>query len=114
MKVIKNSITISELEKMAQNIHGNLVKVIIDIKKRIMAVDADLHSDLFEFMIKEENSEPQNLWGINLYPDKEESDFIEFDSMMNLRPSLGNRTRGIESEELRDKIISIIKGLVKK
>jgi len=53
--------------------------------------------------LKEESSEPKNLWGINIYPEKSGEDFIEFDSMMNLKPALGNKTRGVDSEETRKK-----------
>jgi len=52
----------------------------------------------------------QDLWGINLYPDMERNgpDFIEFDSMINLRPSQNNRSRGVENKETRDLIIAIV------
>lgn len=43
-----------------------------------------------------------------------EDNFIEFDSMINLRPAEGNRTRGIDNPEIRKKIIEIIDKLVKK
>ncbi len=91
--------------------HGDFVKAIVDVEKEIMAIDAPMHSDLFEFLIEKENSEPKDLWGINFYPDKEGDDFIEFDSMMNLKPGLGNKTRGVENIETREKITEIVKKL---
>lgn len=112
MKIVKDKINMGELQEMASRLHGNFVKSIVDIEKGIMAVDADLHSDLFELLVREENCEPKNLWGINLYPEKSGADFIEFDSMMNVRPTLGNKTRGVESEDLRNKITSFINKLV--
>ena len=114
MKIVKGKIKVKKLKKMAEKMHGDLVKAIVDVEKEIMAVDASLHADLFEFLIKEENSEPKNLWGINFHPSKENSDFIEFDSMMNVRPSLGNKTRSVENEELRNKIVKIANNLVEK
>ena len=113
MKIVKDNISIAELKEMANRFKDRLVKAIVDVEKGIMAVDAGLHSDLFELLEKEEQSEPQNLWGINIFPDKEGEDFIQFDSMMNVRPSWGNPTRGVESKELQDKIITIVKQLVK-
>jgi len=41
-------------------------------------------------------------------------DFIEFDSMINLRPWQNNRSRAVEDEEIIKKIINIISKLVKK
>lgn len=109
-----SKIEISELKEMAKNMHGSLVKAMVDIEKEIMAIDAPLHSDLMEFLIEKENSEPKNIWGINIYPDKNGNDFIEFDSMMNLKPGLGNMTRGVENAEIRNKIIEIVDSLVER
>ena len=113
MKIVKDNIGISELNEMAKKMHGNLVKVIVDVNKQIMAVDAHMHADLFECLVNEENSEPRYLWGINIHPEENGDNFIEFDSMMNVRPGLGNRSRGIESEELRNDIIGVVKKIVK-
>ena len=112
MKIVKDKIEIVELKEMSAKMFGGLVKAMVDIEKGIMAVDAPMHADLFALLMKEENSEPKNLWGINIYPGKTGEDFIEFDSIMNLRPDLGNKTRGIESEELRKKIINVVDKLI--
>lgn len=113
MKIIKNKILINELKKMAKNKFGNLVKAVVDIKKEIMAIDGDLHADE-EALLLENGSQQENLWGINIYPDAEESKWIEFDSMINLRPSLGNLSRGINNPKIQKKIIKIVNKLVKK
>ncbi|OGZ73813.1 MAG: hypothetical protein A2908_01215 [Candidatus Staskawiczbacteria bacterium RIFCSPLOWO2_01_FULL_38_12b] len=54
MKIVKEKIEIAELKEMAQNMHGNLVKAMVDIEKGVMAVDAPMHSDLLEFLINRE------------------------------------------------------------
>lgn len=109
MEIIKDKILVSELKEMAEKMFGDLVKAMVDVEKEIMAVDAPMHADLLEFLIEKENSEPKNLWGINIYPAKTGDDFIEFDSIMNLKPGLGNRTRGVEDENIRKKIIEVVK-----
>jgi len=114
MKVVKDKIEVSELEEMAKKMFGGLVKVMVDVEKKIIAVDAPMHADLLDLLIESENSEPKDLWGINVYPEKAGEDFVEFDSMMNLKPGLGNKTRGVDSEETRKKIIEIISKLVKR
>ncbi len=112
MKIVKNKINIEELKELAENRFGNLVKAVVDIKKKIMVVDADLHSDQ-EALLLEKGSSQDDLWGINLYPQKNK-DWIEFDSMINLRPAIGNNTRGVESSKTRKKIKNTVNGLVKK
>ena len=113
MKIVSETISLDELEKMAKERFGNMVKAVIDVEKEIMAVDAELHADQ-EALLLERGSRQQNLWGINLYPELPEEDWIEFDSMINLRPSQGNRTRGVDDPEIRRKIHEIIRKLVKK
>jgi hypothetical protein len=113
MKIIKNKIKINELKEMAKKMFECLVKVVVDIEKEIMAVDFELHVDGEEILIQD-GSEPKNLWGINIYPEQEGEKFIEFDSMINLKPGLGNRTRGIDNQEIREKIILIVNNLVKR
>ena len=78
-----------------------------------MAVGGELHADEEVLLSEQENSKRENTWGINLYPKKSIDNWIEFDSMINLKPSFGNRSRDVKNPETREKIINIVKKLVK-
>jgi hypothetical protein len=77
----------------------------------VMAVDAELHSDE-EALLLDQGSRQEDLWGINLYPALAGEDFIEFDSMINLRPAQGNRSRGVDDPAVRERILQIVDALV--
>jgi len=112
MRVIDKKISINELKKIASETFGYLVKAVVDIKKEIMVIGGELHSDE-ETLLLEDGSKQNDLWGINLYPDKyPDKDWIEFDSIINLRPSLGNNSRNVENLEIREKIIEIVNKLI--
>lgn len=111
MKIITNKISREELTEMSKRMFGNIVKAVVDIEKGIMAVDADLHADE-EATLLENGSAQKDLWGINFYPELEGEDFVEFDSMINLRPAQGNRSRGVDDLETQKKILKIIDNLV--
>ncbi len=113
MKIVKDKIGLKELKEMAANSFGNFVKAVVDTENEIMAVDAELHSDE-EALLLENGSKQKDLWGINLYTGLEGDSFIEFDSMINLRPSQGNRSRGVDNPEIRQKIKAIVDKLVAK
>lgn len=113
MKVINKPVPLSELQQMAESRFGDLVKAVVDVKREIMALDAELHADEEAELLKT-GSAQQNLWGINLYPNLAESEWIEFDSMINLRPSQGNRTRDVDDDKIKQKIKIIINKLIKK
>jgi hypothetical protein len=107
MKIITKTLSINDLKKMAADMFGDIVKAVVDIERELIAVDADLQSDL-EARLLEDGSQQKHLWGINLYPEVSGDEFIEFDSMINVRPSQDNRSRGVESEAIQGKIIQIV------
>ncbi len=111
MKIIKDKISVEELKKMAEKIFGNLVKAVVDVEQKIMVIDGELHADE-EKLLLENGSKQENLWGINLYPEIQNENWIEFDSMINVRPSQGNRSRGIDNPEIKKKITEIVNNLV--
>lgn len=98
---------------MAKSKFGNLVKAVIDIEKETMVVDGELHSDE-EALLLSKGSKQENLWGINLYPELRGKDFIEFDSMINVKPSFGNSSRGVGNPKVKRGIVEIVEKLVEK
>ncbi len=92
---------------MAAASFGNMVKAVVDLNRSVLAVDAELHSDL-EALLLENGSKQKDLWGINIYPDISGADMVEFDSMINMRPSHGNKSRGVEDAGTRARITELV------
>ncbi len=113
IKIIKTSIKKSELAQMANEEFGDIVKAVIDVRQEIMALGGELHSDEEVLLSEQEQSKREDTWGINFYPKKAENDWIEFDSMINIKPHLGNRSRDVESPAIRERIRMVVKKLVK-
>lgn len=113
MVILTREITMEELRSIAENGFGEMVKAVVDVDLKIIALDAELHSDLEAFCL-EHGSQQNNLWGINYYPEFEDEDFIEYDSMINIRPGQGNNSRGVEDESIRNKITDISKKWIKR
>ena len=111
LRIVDKIITRAELKDLAQEIFGDFVKAVVDINRGIMAINAELHVDL-EAHLLSNGSRQVDLWGINLYPDLHSNDFIEFDSMINIRPSQNNRSRFVEDENIRSKIVEIVRNTV--
>jgi len=111
MKIIKEKISLEELVKLAEEFYEDMVKAVVDVEKEIMAVDAELHADE-EALLLDAGSTQQNLWGINILVFQPRDKWIEFDSMINIRPRTHNRSRGVENPEIRKKIIQIVNSLI--
>lgn len=101
-----------ELERMSKKRFGDMVKAVVDIERAVIALGAELHADE-EAVLLDDGSRQENLWGINIYHALSRDQWIEFDSMINIRPGQGNRSRGIDNEQTRQKIIEIVNKLIR-
>lgn len=111
IRIVRDAISKDEVTSIAHAQFGDLVKAVVDVDLEIMALGGELHADE-EATLLEQGSRQQDLWGINLYPGKTSDEWIEFDSMINVRPAQGNRSRDVENPELRRRIGQIVRRLV--
>ena len=109
MKILDKPITKSALIQSSTNfIDENTIKGAVDIKRGLLAVDSPMHYDCEQLLI-ENGSNQYDIWGINLYLDEDDiDDLVEFDSMINIRPAQGNRSRGVEDAKVQAKIKTVV------
>ncbi len=110
-RIVSAPISRAELAGWAEDQFGDWIKAVVDVSRGVMAVGGDLHAD-DEALLLADGSRQQDLWGINFYPEEEGDDWIEFDSMINLRPRAGNRSRGVDDAGTRVRIRAIAERLV--
>ena len=112
IKIIKTPIKKSEIAQMAKEGFGDMVKAVADVSQNIMAIGGELHADEEVILSEQEGSKREDTWGFNIYPEKNTEEWIEFDSMVNIKPHLGNRSRDIQDETIREKIKKIVEELI--
>ncbi len=103
--------THKELAEFAEEQFGDMIKATIDIEQEVIALGGELHADE-EALLLEKDSEQKDLWGINLYPESRGEEFIEFDSMINVRPKDNNKSRSVENPEKQKKIKEVVSKLI--
>ena len=111
MQIVSAPITRDELRRIAGQQFGDFVKAVVDVQRGVMAIGAELHADE-EALLLQQGAHQADLWGINLYPDRANDELIEFDSMINVRPSQGNRSRGVDDAAVQGLIQAIVGRLV--
>ena len=80
MKVLTERVNKEQLIHIEDEVFfEEMMKCVVDIEKKVIAVNAELHADLEQFLL-EQGSGQDNLYGINILYDEWE---IEFDSMIN-------------------------------
>jgi hypothetical protein len=113
VKIIDQQVQKADLHDLElKNKDGAFVKAVVDIERAIMVAGMTMHSDGEEVLL-EDGSKQADLWGINLYLQQSEDEWIEYDSVINLRPSQGNGSRGVDDPAIREKIREIVNQLVK-
>jgi len=112
IEIIRARVALGHLGSLAEGLFGEFVKAVVDVGQGIMAIGGELHADE-EALLLSAGSSQSDLWGINLYPAQHgESGWIEFDSMINVRPRQGNRSRSVEDPEVQRRIVKIVEHLV--
>jgi hypothetical protein len=112
IQLVRDPITLAELRSIASEQFGDMVKAVVDVEQGIMAIGGELHADE-EAALLDQGSRQADLWGINLYPDAGAAELVEFDSMINVRPGQGNRSRSVEDAARRHRILEIVRGLLR-
>ena len=107
IRIITDTITREEMSEIAKEFYGNMVKGVADVENKIIALGGEYHMDANIVMI-EHGSRQDNIWGFNIYLDREGDDWLEYVSLINIRPAVGNRSMFIEDHELCRKIKKII------
>ncbi len=109
--LVKEAITINALNEIISGTGGELIKIVVDVQLNLLAIGGEMHSDEEQFLL-DQGSNQDDLWGINIYPKMSRNEWIEFDSMINIRPRQNNRSRNVEDLELQKKIIQIVNDLI--
>jgi hypothetical protein len=111
IEIFREPVELSTVTEMAEGTFGNFVKGVVDIELGIVGLGGELHSDIEETLLSNGSSQ-QDLWGINIYPHESWPEMVEFDSLINIRPRQNNRSRSVEDETLRQRIIELIDRMV--
>ena len=111
MQILQQPISRAKLRTLAQNTFGDMIKCVADIRLHLLALDADLHADLEQMLLKN-GSAQENLWGFNLWVEEAGEDFIEYDSLINIRSWQGNPSRDVLDPEVREKIRQIVEQFI--
>src|SRR5580658_4005976 len=111
IKVFNSSVSKEELFDLAKSSYGDMVKGVVDLNNRLLALGGELHADC-EQVLLDRGSKQVDLWGFNIYPEKTREEYLEYNSMINIRPRQGNMSRDIKDLNLRRQIKKIVDDMV--
>ncbi len=104
--IIRTKIDSESLKKVAEDLKG-YIKVVVDIRRRILSAGGQKNVDEEQMLLKD-GSRQEDLWGAGL---DLETNQMDFDSMINLRPTQ-NSSREILDQKIRQQVESITRSLL--
>lgn len=94
------------LEMLAE--YTAMIKIVVDVRQKLLAGGGKMHADCEAVLLKA-GSAQDDLWGPNWFPVDQA---IEFESLINIRPRLGNRSIILQNPELRDKVEAVTRAIL--
>lgn len=107
IKIVKDQISLEELQTLAKEFYGAMIKGVADIERGVAAFGGEYHMEANMILI-EDGSGQSNLWGFNVYFKKPREDWLEYISLINIRPVDGNFDMMIGDEQIRNKVKEIV------
>jgi hypothetical protein len=111
IKIVNGPISLEEVSALAKEIYHDMVKGVVDIERDVIALGGEWHVDANNELLRK-GSKQKNLWGFNLYPQEKSENVVEYISLINIRPADNNRDMEIKSENVRNKMLNIIKRFI--
>ena len=96
---------------MAKEWYGFLIKGTVDIANNKVAIGGDYHLESCELLVKQ-GSNHNDIWGFNIRFDENQNEVLEFDSLVNIKPAVANKSRSVENPEITKKATAIIKSWI--
>lgn len=110
--IVTTSITLQRVKQLAAQTYGDMVKAVADIEQKIIAIGGEYHADA-EKLLLESGSKQSDLWGFNIYPEQDRQTWLEYNSLINIRPHAHNRSLVIGNQEIKEKIKNIVDEKIK-
>lgn len=111
IKIITEPITRAEALEIGKEFYTEMVKGVVDLERGVIALGGEYHMDANEVLIGD-GSKQEMVWGFNVYPSIFDESWIEYTSLINIRPQVHNRGMEVESPEIREMMRDVITKLI--
>ena len=107
IEIVRQAISREQLDDIAREYYEELIKGVVDIKRKLVALGGEMHADSEEVLLKD-GSKQSDLWGFNILLDKNKEDCLMYESFINIRPRNNNKGLEVEDPKIRKQMEKII------
>lgn len=101
--IVERRIDARELARLVDRFFGSMVKLVVDVRRGVIAVGGDLHADAEQVLLAA-GSRQDDLWGANYHPAQGRDGCLEYTALINIRPARGNRSMEVEDASIREAV----------
>lgn len=105
--IVDESVSLADLSNLAKRMYGKMIKGVVDIEKEKVAFGGEYHIEANMKLI-DQGSEQKDLWGFNINLNEPKDSWIEYVSLINIRPAVGNRNMEVQDNNIRIRMKKII------
>jgi hypothetical protein len=109
--ILRQRIERAELARLVAAHFGDMVKLVVDVRRQVVAAGGELHADAEQLLLAQ-GSRQADLWGANYYPGRGVAECLEYTALINIRPSQGNPSMEIQDVEMRETVREIVGRLI--
>lgn len=110
--ILKKPTSMEEVRTLAIQWYGTMIKGTVDIIENRVALGGDYHMETCELLV-DDGSKHTNIWGFNIRFEDDKAGILEFDSLVNIKPAFGNKSRSVGNPEVIEKATKIIHSWIK-
>ena len=110
--IVENQISVDELKRIAKEFYVTMIKGVVDLEEEVIAFGGEYHMDSNRVLL-ERGSKQSNVWGFNIELDRRRDSWIEYVSLINIKPQAGNRDMEVQDKAIRAKMKYIIDSKIK-
>ena len=109
IKIVEDNISVDELMELSKETYYPMIKGVVDIKNEVIAFGGEYHMDANNVLLEQGYSQ-NNIWGFNVYLNKNDDreSWIEYMSLINIRPLQNNLDMEIQDQTIKDSIKNIV------
>jgi len=111
IRIITEPIPLVEVEELAKDTYTTMIKGVVDIEKAIIALGGEYHIDANN-KLTEMGSKQPDIWGFNIQFDKIGDEWLQYTSLINIRPAVGNRGMLVKDQRIQKRMREIIESLI--
>ena len=112
IKIVEDPIPLEELRELASEFYVSMIKGVVDIEKEVVAFGGEYHMDANRILL-ENGSQQSDVWGFNVELDRPRDSWIEYVSLINIRPLAGNRDMEVQDKAIRARMRHLIDSKIK-